>query len=55
MLMSHPAVEVLDVFDIEKENFYKNLDTSRCFIFYSIILHFGMLEQSIELIVCTSD
>ncbi|XP_055296845.1 transmembrane protein 94 isoform X2 [Sitodiplosis mosellana] len=46
MLMSHPAVEVLDVFDIEKENFYKNLDTSRCFIFYSIILHFVIISMS---------
>lgn len=38
MLMSHP----LDVLDVDSEKFYRNLDTSRCFIMFSIILHFGI-------------
>lgn len=37
MLMSHP----LDVLDLDKDKFYRNLDTSRCFILYSVVIHFG--------------
>lgn len=37
LMMSHP----LNVFDTAMEDFYHNLDTSRCFILYSIVLHFS--------------
>ncbi|XP_031627987.1 transmembrane protein 94 isoform X2 [Contarinia nasturtii] len=43
MLMSHPV----DALNLDKENFYKEIqDTSRCFIFYSIILHFVIISMS---------
>lgn len=37
MLMSHPV----DALHSDMEYFYQNLDTSRCIISFSIILHFG--------------
>lgn len=40
--MSHP----MDVLDLDIENYRQNLDNSRCFILYSLILHFIIISMS---------